>query len=58
MNSTTPRHPWPFPSSAHTPKPAEPKPTEKPVDGGLNLEDDKPLTGGACDLDGPCESCQ
>lgn len=26
--------------------------------GGLNLEDDTPLAGGACDLGGACESCQ
>lgn len=24
----------------------------------LNLDDDTPLPGGACNLDGPCESCQ
>jgi len=26
--------------------------------GGLSLDDDTPLAGGACNLDGTCEACQ
>lgn len=34
------------------------EPARQPADTGLSLDDDTPLSGGACNLGGDCEACQ